>query len=122
MIQHESMVHVTDNTGVQEALVIGIIKGNSKSAGIGDVVVVAYKRVASSSTFKKAGVGRAMVVRTVNKIRRADGSYISFADNAVILVDKKNEPLGKRIFWPVAKELREKFGYKNIASMAQEVI
>ena len=122
MIQHESMVHVTDNTGVQEALVIGIIKGNSKSAGIGDIVVVAYKRVASSSSLKKAGVGRAMVVRTVNKIRRNDGSYISFADNAVILVDKNNEPLGKRIFWPVAKEIREKFGYKAIASMAQEVI
>ncbi|MFA7284376.1 MAG: 50S ribosomal protein L14 [Candidatus Absconditabacterales bacterium] len=122
MIQHESMVNVTDNTGVQEALVIGIIKGNSKSAGIGNIVVVAYKRVASSSTFKKAQVGRAMVVRTVNKIRRNDGSYISFADNAVILVDKKNEPLGKRIFGPVAKEIREKFGYKSIASMAQEVI
>lgn len=122
MIHHESMVNVTDNTGVQEALVIGIIKWNSKSAGIGDIVVVAYKRVASSSSLKKAGVGRAMVVRTVNKIRRNDGSYLSFADNAVILVDKKNEPLGKRIFGPVAKELREKFGYKAIASMAQEVI
>lgn len=122
MIQHETTVSVVDNTGVNVALVIGIIKWNSKSAGIGDVVVVAYKKVASSSTFKKAGVGRAMIVRTVNKIRRNDGSYISFADNAVILVDKKNEPLGKRIFWPVAKELREKFGYKNIASMAQEVI
>jgi large subunit ribosomal protein L14 len=122
MIQHESMVHVADNTGVTQALVIGIIKGNSKSAGIGDIVVVAYKKVASTSTLKKAGVGRAMVVRTVNKIRRNDGTYISFADNAVVLIDKDKEPLGKRIFWPVAKEIREKFSYKNIASMAQEVI
>lgn len=122
MIQHESIVNVVDNTWVTLWLVIGIIKGNSKSAGVGDVVVIAYKKVNSSSTFKKAAVGRALVVRTVNKIRRNDGSYISFADNAVVLIDTKNEPLGKRIFGPVAKELREKFGYKAIASMAQEVI
>lgn len=122
MIFHETMVKVADNTGVTQALVIGIVKGNSKSAGIGDIVVVAYKKVASSSVLKKAAVWRAMVVRTVNKIGRRDWSYISFEDNAVILVDKKKEPLGKRIFWPVAKELRERFGYKAIASMAQEVI
>ncbi|HMY80734.1 MAG TPA: 50S ribosomal protein L14 [Candidatus Absconditabacterales bacterium] len=122
MIQHESIVVVADNTGVTQGLVIGILKGNSKSAGIGDIVTIAYKKVSSSSTFKKAGVGRAMVVRTVNNIKRADGSYISFEDNAVILVDNKKEPLGKRIFGPVAKELREKFGYKAIAAMAQEII
>lgn len=122
MIQHETIVNVVDNTWVTLGLVIGIIKWNSKSAWVGDVVVIAYKKVNSSSTLKKASVWRALVVRTVNKIRRNDGSYISFADNAVILVDKKNEPLGKRIFWPVAKELREKFGFKSIASMAQEVV
>lgn len=122
MIQHETLVKVVDNTWVTLGLVIGIIKWNSKSAWVGDVVVIAYKKVNSTSTFKKAAVGRALIVRTVNKIRRSDGSYISFNDNAVILVDKKNAPLGKRIFWPVARELREKFGYKAIASMAQEVI
>lgn len=122
MIQHETRVKVVDNTGVTDALVIGIIKWNSKSAGIGDIVVVAYKKVASNSTFKKAGVGRAMVVRTKNRIRRGDGSYISFGDNAVILIDKNKTPLWKRIFGPVAKEIRERFGYKTIASMAQEVI
>lgn len=122
MIQHETLVKVADNTGVTLGLVIGIIKGNSKSAGIWDVVVIAYKKVNSTSTLKKAAVGRAMIVRTVNKIRRSDGSYISFNDNAVILVDKKNAPLWKRIFGPVAREIREKFGYKAIASMAQEVI
>lgn len=122
MIQHETLVKVVDNTWVTLGLVIGIIKWNSKSAWVGDVVVIAYKKVNSTSTLKKAAVGRALIVRTVNKIRRSDGSYISFNDNAVILVDKKNDPLGKRIFWPVARELREKFGYKAIASMAQEVI
>lgn len=122
MIQHETMVNVVDNTGVTQALVIGIIKGNCKSASLWDIVVVAYKKVNSNSALKKADVGRAMVVRTVKKNRRSDGSYIAFEDNAVILVDKKKEPLGKRIFGPVAKELREKFGYKAIANMAQEVI
>lgn len=122
MIQHESLVNVVDNTWVTLGLVIGIIKWNSKSAGIWDVVVIAYKKVNSWSTFKKAWVWRALVVRTVNKIRRKDGSYISFSDNAVVLIDKNNEALGKRIFWPVAKELRERFGYKAIANMAQEVI
>lgn len=123
MIQHESIVNIADNTGVKVWLVIGIIKWNSKSASIWDTVVIAYKDVSSGSIYKKWWVGRALVVRTVKKIRRSDGSYISFNDNAVILVWKEDgQPLGKRIFWPVARELREKYGLKNVTNMAQEVI
>lgn len=122
MIQNESIVNVADNTGVKLWLVIGIIKWNSRSASLWDIVVIAYKDVSSGSSFKKWWVGRALIVRTVKKIRRNDGSYISFDDNAVILVDKDRQPLGKRVFGPVARELREKFGYKNVTNMAQEVI
>ena len=121
MIQTESIVHVVDNTGVRLWLVFGIIKWNARHAGIGDIVNIAIKQADPSSVFKKWWTSRAIVVRTVNKIRRPDGSYIKFEDNAVALVNKENQPVGKRIFGPVAKELREKW-FRSIANLAAEVI
>lgn len=121
MIQTESIVHVVDNTWVRLWLVFGIIKWNARHAGIGDIVNIAIKQADPSSSFKKGWTSRAIVVRTVNKIRRPDGSYIKFEDNAVALVNKENQPVGKRIFGPVAKELREKW-FRSIANLAAEVI
>ncbi len=121
MIQHETRVLVADNSGAKEALVFGIIKGNSKSATVWDVVMVAIKKVLPNGALKKWDVSRAVIVRTVKEIRRKDGTYLRFWDNAVALISKEGKPLGKRIFWPVARELREKW-YKDIASLAEEVI
>lgn len=121
MIQHETIVLVADNSGAKEALVFGIIKGSSKIATVGDVVNVAIKKVLPNGSLKKWETSRAVVVRTVKEIRRKDGTYIRFWDNAVALITKEGKPLGKRIFWPVARELREKW-FKDIAWLAEEVI
>lgn len=121
MIQHESIVSVADNTGAKLWLVFGIVKWNAKVAWVWDIVTLAIKQASSTSSIKKWDVVRGVVVRTKNKIRRKDGTYISFSDNAVAIVDKAWEPLWKRIFWPVAKELREKWR-RNIAILAEEII
>lgn len=122
MIQTESEVIVADNTGAKTAQVIRILKGSTaKKAGLGDRVVVAIKSASSGSSFKKGDVSRGIIVRTRKEVRRKDGSYLRFDDNAIALINKDNEALGKRIFGPVAKELREK-GFKEIASLAEEVI
>ena len=121
MIQHETKVLVVDNSGAKEALVFGIIKGNSKSATVGDVVNVAIKKVLPNGNLKKWDTSRAVIVRTVKEIRRKDGTYLRFGDNAVALISKEGKPLWKRIFWPVARELREKW-FKDLASLADEVI
>lgn len=121
MIQHESRVLVADNSGAKEALVFGILKGNSKTATVGDVVNVAIKKVLPNWNLKKGETSRAVVVRVKYNIRRKDGTYLSFGDNAVALISKEGKPLWKRIFWPVARELREKW-YKDLASSADEVI
>ena len=109
MIQNESVVIIADNTGAKTALVIRVLKGSrTRFAGVGDKVVVAIKSVASTSNIEKGSVLRGVVVRTRKEIRRADGSYLRFDDNAIALINKSGDPLGKRIFGPVARELRVK--------------
>jgi large subunit ribosomal protein L14 len=122
MIQQESNVIVADNTGAKTAQVIRVLKGSTgKIAGVGDIVVVAIKSATPSGQVAKASVQRGVVVRTRKEIRRADGTYVRFDDNAIALIGKNKEPLGKRVFWPVAKELREK-GFRTVAVMAEEII
>lgn len=126
MLKTESIVVVADNTWVKKAKIIRILKSSTaKTAIIGDRVVVAVQQVAPTSTIKKWDVSQAMIVRTRKEISRKDGTYLRFWDNAVILMSKdaKGEikPIGKRIFWPVAKELKELW-YRNITNMAEEVI
>ena len=123
MIQTESRVIVADNTGAKTALVIGILKGTgARKAGVWDKVKVAIKSASSSGQVKNAEVHTAIVVRTRKEIRRKDGSYIRFADNAIALIDKNTgNPLGKKIFGPVALEVRSRW-YKDIANLADEII
>jgi len=122
MIQQESNVIVADNTGAKTAQVIRVLKGSTgKIAWIGDIVVVAIKTATPSGQVAKASVQRWVVIRTKKEIRRPDGTYIRFEDNAIALIWKNKEPLGKRIFWPVAKELRERW-FKSLAVMAEEIV
>lgn len=122
MIQQESRLNVADNSGAKEVLCIRVL-GNSGQvyAGIGDVIVVTVKDSIPSGGVKKGTVSKAVIVRTKNKLRRKDGSYISFDDNAVVLLNNSGDPRGTRIFGPVARELRDK-GYMKIVSLAPEVL
>ncbi|MDI9338203.1 MAG: 50S ribosomal protein L14 [Alphaproteobacteria bacterium] len=124
MIQQESRLNVADNSGAKEVLCIRVL-GNSGQdyAKIGDKIVVTVKDAlpASANTIKKGTVSKAVIVRTTNKLRRKDGSYIRFDDNAVVLLNNSDEPRGTRIFGPVARELRDK-GYMKIISLAPEVL
>jgi len=122
MIQQESMVKVADNSGAKRALVIRVLGGTKRRyAGLGDLVVVAVKDALPNGTVKKAEVARAVVVRTVKETRRKDGSYIRFDRNAAVLVNDQNEPIGTRVFGPVARELRER-RFMKIISLAPEVL
>ena len=122
MIQQESVVKVADNSGAKKALVIRVLGGTRKRyAGLGDKVVVAVKDALPNGTVKKSDVAKAVVVRTVKEVRRKDGSYIKFDENAVVIIDDKGEPKATRIFGPVARELREK-RYMKIVSLAPEVL
>jgi large subunit ribosomal protein L14 len=122
MLQQESRASVADNSGAKEVLVIRVLGGTGKRyASIGDKVVVTVKQALSSSSMKKGTVSKAVVVRTKKEIRRKDGSYIRFEDNAVVLLNNNNEPRGTRIFGPVARELREK-QFMKIVSLAPEVL
>lgn len=122
MIQQESRLSVADNSGAKEVLVIRVLGGtNRRYASIGDKVVVTVKSSLSSSSMKKGTVTRAVIVRTKKEIRRKDGSYIRFEDNAAVLLNNNNEPRGTRIFGPVARELREK-QFMKIISLAPEVL
>jgi large subunit ribosomal protein L14 len=122
MIQQESRLNVADNSGAKEVLCIRVL-GNSGQvyAGIGDVIVVTVKDSIPAGGVKKGTVSKAVIVRTKNKLRRKDGSYISFDDNAVVLLNNAGDPRGTRIFGPVARELRDK-GYMKIVSLAPEVL
>ena len=113
MIQQESRLNVADNSGAKEVLCI--------RAKIGDKIVVTVKDAMPAGGIKKGTVTKAVIVRTVNKLRRKDGSYIRFDDNAVVLLNNADEPRGTRIFGPVARELRDK-GYMKIISLAPEVL
>ena len=122
MVQQESRLKVADNSGAKEVLCIRVLGGTKKRyANIGDTIVVSIKSAISSSSVKKGTVSRAVVVRTKKEIRRKDGSYVRFEDNAAVLLKEKNEPRGTRIFGPVARELREK-QFMKIVSLAPEVL
>ncbi len=122
MIQQESRLSVADNSGAKEVLCIRVLGGTKKRyASIGDTIVVSVKSASSSSSLKKGTVSKAVVVRTKKEIRRKDGSYIRFDDNAAVLLNTNNEPRGTRIFGPVARELREK-QFMKIVSLAPEVL
>ncbi|MFT7247387.1 MAG: large subunit ribosomal protein L14 [Arcticibacterium sp.] len=122
MLQQESRANVADNSGAKEVLVIRVLGGTKKRyAGIGDKVVVTVKHALSSSSMKKGTVSRAVVVRTKKEVRRKDGTYIRFEENAVVLLGNNDEPKGTRIFGPVARELREK-QFMKIVSLAPEVL
>lgn len=122
MIQSESRLNVADNSGAREVLVIRLL-GHSRQryASVGDVVIVTAKDVIPSGQLKKGTVSKAVIVRTKNRVRRKDGSYIRFDDNACVLLNQTDEPRGTRIFGPVARELREK-QFMKIISLAPEVL
>ena len=121
MIQQESRLSVADNSGAKEVLCIRVLGGSRKRyASIGDKIVVSVKSAIQAGEAKKGMVTKAVVVRTKKEIRRPDGSYIRFDDNAVVLLNNLNEVRGTRIFGPVARELREK--YMKIVSLAPEVL
>ncbi len=121
MIQQETRLAVADNSGAKEVLCIRVLGGTRKRyATIGDKIVVAVKSAIPGGEIKKGSVSKAVVVRTKKEIRRADGSYIRFDDNAVVLLNQAGEIRGTRIFGPVARELRDK--YMRIISLAPEVL
>jgi len=122
MIQQESRLSVADNSGAKEVLCIRVLGGTGKRfATVGDKIVVTVKSAISSSSLKKGTVSKAVIVRTKKEVRRKDGSYIRFEDNAAVLLNPNDEPRGTRIFGPVARELREK-QYMKIVSLAPEVL
>ena len=121
MIQQESRIAVTDNSGAKEALCIRVLGGTRRRyASVGDVIVVSIKHVIPSSEVKKGAITKAIVVRTKKEIRRNDGSYIRFDDNACVLLNTAGELRGSRIFGPVARELRST--NMKIVSLAPEVL
>ena len=122
MIQQESIVKIADNSGAKKALVIRVLGGSKRRyARIGDIVVVAVKDALPDGTIKKGDVAKAVVVRTTKEIRRKDGSYISFDENAAVIINDAGEPKATRIFGPVGRELREK-KFMKIVSLAPEVL
>ncbi|MEN8787031.1 MAG: 50S ribosomal protein L14 [Flavobacteriales bacterium] len=122
MVQQESRLKVADNSGAKEVLVIRVLGGSGKRyASIGDKIVVAVKSAAPNGNIKKGSVSKAVVVRTKKEIRRPDGSYIRFDDNAAVMLNEGGEMRGTRIFGPVARELRDK-QFMKIVSLAPEVL
>ena len=122
MIQQQSYMKVADNTGAKELMCIRVLGGTGRRyANIGDVVVCSVKKAAPGGQVKKGDVVKAVVVRTVKGIRRNDGSYIKFGENAAVIIKEDKNPRGTRIFGPVARELREK-EYMKILSLAPEVL
>lgn len=122
MIQDISRLKIADNTGAQEALVIKVLGGSKrKYARVGDVVVVTIKDAVPNSSIKKGSVVKAVIVRTRKEMRRPDGTYIKFDDNAAVIIGDNGEPKGTRVFGPVARELREK-RFMKIVSLAPEVV
>ena len=122
MIQQESRMKVADNTGAKELLCIRVLGGTRKRyAGVGDVVVATVKSATPGGVVKKGEIVKAVIVRTVNSIKRNDGSYIRFDENAAVIIRDDKQPRGTRIFGPVARELREK-NYIKILSLAPEVL
>jgi large subunit ribosomal protein L14 len=122
MIQQESRLVVADNTGAREVMCIKVLGGTRRRyASLGDTIICSVKSVIPGSEVKKKAVVRAVIVRTKQPCRRADGSYIRFDSNAVVLIDKDSNPRGTRIFGAVARELRER-SFTKIVSLASEVV
>jgi large subunit ribosomal protein L14 len=122
MIQQESRLKVADNTGAKELLTIRVKGGSTRRyASVGDEIVATVKSATPTGSVKKGDVVRAVIVRTKRELRRADGSYIRFDENAAVIIDDSKSPRGTRIFGPVARELREK-GFMRIVSLAPEVL
>jgi len=122
MIQTETRLSVADNSGAKSLLCIKVLGGSKRRyASIGDIIVVSVKEAIPNSKVKKGSVMKAVVVRTSKEIRRPDGSYIKFDDNSAVLINQNNEPIGTRIFGPVARELRAK-RFMKIISLAPEVL
>lgn len=123
MIQQESRLVVTDNSGARELLVIQVVGGTRrKYGGVGDIVVGTVKKAVPNSAVRKSTIVKAVIVRTKKEYKREDGSYIAFDDNAAVLLDAEGRnPVGTRVFGPVARELREK-GFGRIMSLAPEVL
>lgn len=122
MIQQETRLKVADNSGARELLVIRVLGGSgAKYANVGDVVVASIKKAIPNSNVKKGKVVKAVIVRSVQGVRRADGSYIKFDENAAVLIKDDKSPVGTRVLGPVARELREK-DFMKIVSLAPEVL
>ena len=122
MIQPQTMLTVADNSGAKRVMCIRVLGGTRRRyASVGDIITVTVKDAIPGANVKKGEVHRAVVVRTRKEIRRKDGSYIRFDDNAAVIIDTNREPSGTRIFGPVARELREK-GFTKIVSLAPEVL
>ncbi len=122
MVQMQTYLNVADNSGAKRVQCIKVLGGSKrKTASIGDIVVVAVKVALPNAAIRKGDVRRAVIVRTNKEYRRPDGTYIRFDDNACVIIDESGAPLGKRIFGPVARELREA-DYMKIVSLAPEVL
>ncbi len=122
MIQQETRLRVGDNTGAKEVLCIKVLGGSGRRyARIGDIIVATVKEASPGGVVKKGDVVKAVVVRTKKELRRADGTYIAFSENAAVIIDDNNNPKGTRIFGPVGRELRDK-NFMKIVSLAPEVL
>ena len=122
MIQPQTRLKVADNSGAKELMCIRVMGGSFRKTGnIGDVIVASVKAAAPGSTVAKGDVVNAVIVRTTSGIRRADGTYVRFDENAAVIIDKQKQPKGTRIFGPIARELRDK-DYMKIISLAPEVL
>jgi large subunit ribosomal protein L14 len=122
MIQMQTRLNVADNSGAKEVMCVKVLGGSKRRfASIGDIIVVSIKEALPNAKVKKGDVAKAVVVRTVHKLRRPDGSYIRFDDNSAVLINASKEPIGTRIFGPVARELRAK-SFVKIVSLAPEVL
>lgn len=122
MIQMQTRLRVADNSGAREVMCIKVLGGTKRrTANIGDIIIVSIKDALPNSKIKKGEVAKAVIVRTIQKLKRADGSYIRFDDNSAVLINAAKEPIGTRIFGPVARELRAK-QFVKIVSLAPEVI
>lgn len=121
MLQQQSILEVADNTGAKKAMLIRRLGQNTRTSGIGNVVIVSVQQSAPEAAVKKGSVVRAVIVRIAAPIAREDGSYLRFDDNACVIIDDKGNPKGSRIFGPVARELRQK-NFMKIISLAPEVL
>jgi large subunit ribosomal protein L14 len=121
MIYPQTILTVADNTGAKKVMCIRVLGGNKKYAKIGDTIIAVVKEAIPNMPVKRSDVIRAVIVRTTKRIRRQDGMYIGFDDNAVVIVNMDNNPRGTRVFGPVAREIRDK-NYSKIVSLAPEVL